>query len=89
MTLPVSFVMANGNNGDAEKVRTVLKERAFLSVQSRDILRCVESCDGLKKTRSIAEAYADRAQVLLEKFPPSAYRDAIAHIPEFILNRIA
>ena len=89
VTLPVSFVMRNGSNGDAEKVRTVLKERAFRSVESRDILRCVESCDGLNKTRLIAETYAGKAQRLLEGFPPSPYREAIAHIPEFILNRIA
>jgi octaprenyl-diphosphate synthase len=89
VTLPVSFVMSNGSNGDAEKIRTVLKERAFHSVASRDILRCVESCDGIKKTRVIAETYAGKAQRLLESFPPSPYREAISLIPEFILNRIA
>jgi octaprenyl-diphosphate synthase len=89
LTLPVSFVMRNGMGGDAEKVRTVLQERAFLSVDSSDILRSVEACDGLVKTRLIAEDYARKAQRMLEKFPPSPYRDAIIHIPEFILNRTA
>ena len=37
VTLPVSFVMRNGNTGDAQKVRTVLEERAFrLSPERRD-----------------------------------------------------
>jgi octaprenyl-diphosphate synthase len=89
VTLPVSFVMRNGSNGDAEKVRTVLRERAFLSVASGDILRCVEACDGIRKTRVIAEAYAEKAKLLLEQFPRSPCRDAIASIPEFILNRIS
>ena len=89
LTLPVSFVMRNGVGGDAEKVRTVLQERAFRSVESRDILRSVEACDGLRKTRVIAEGYARKAQRMLEEFPPSPYRDAIIHIPEFILNRTA
>jgi octaprenyl-diphosphate synthase len=89
VTLPVSFVMHNGMGGDAEKVRTVLEERAFRSVESSDILRSVEACDGLRKTRVIAEEYARKAQRLLEFFPPSPYRDAILHIPEFILNRTA
>jgi len=75
--------------GDAEKVRTVLQERAFRSVESSDILRSVEACDGLRKTRVIAEGYARKAQRMLEEFPPSPYRDAIIHIPEFILNRSA
>ena len=89
VTLPVSFVMRNGNTGDAERVTTVLQERAFRSVESADILRSVEASDGLRKTRAIAEAYAIKAKALLEVFEPSPYRDALVHIPEFILNRSA
>ena len=89
VTLPVSFVMRNGNTGDAQKVRTVLQERAFRSVPSAEILRSVEASDGLRKTRAIAESYAKKAKLMLELFPPSAYRDAIVQIPEFILNRTA
>ena len=89
VTLPVSFVMRNGNTGDAEKVTTVLQERAFRSVDSADILRSVEASDGLRKTRAIAESYAMKAKALLEVFEPSPYRDALVHIPEFILNRSA
>jgi octaprenyl-diphosphate synthase len=89
VTLPISFVMRNGNDGDAAKVRTVLEERAFRSVDSREILRSVEASGALLKTRAMAEAYAKKAQALLDKFPQSPYRDAIVHIPEFILNRSA
>ncbi|HVQ63297.1 MAG TPA: polyprenyl synthetase family protein [Terriglobia bacterium] len=89
VTLPVSFVMRNGNTGDTERVTTVLQERAFHSVDSADILRSVEASDGLRKTRAIAESYAIKAKALLEVFEPSPYRDALVHIPEFILNRSA
>lgn len=89
VTLPVSFVMRNGNTGDAQNVRTVLQERAFRSVPSAEILRSVEAHDGLRKTRAIAESYARKAKFMLELFPPSLYRDAIVQIPEFILNRTA
>jgi octaprenyl-diphosphate synthase len=89
VTLPVSFVMRNGSSSDSERVKTVLKERAFRSVDSREILRSVEAAGGLNKTRAIAEDYARKAQRMLETFPPSPYRDAICHIPEFILDRTA
>jgi octaprenyl-diphosphate synthase len=87
VTLPVSFVMRNGSAGDAAKIRTVVAERAFRSVESRDVLHSVEASGGLARTRAIAEEYAVKAQRLLEVFPRSPFRDAIAHIPEFILNR--
>ena len=87
VTLPVSFVVRDGGPEAASKVRVVLEERAFQSVKSQEILHLVEKCEGLSRTRSLAEEYARRATVLLEEFPPSVYRDAIVSIPQFILNR--
>jgi octaprenyl-diphosphate synthase len=87
MTLPVSFVMKNGAPADTSKVRAVLEERDFRSVESREILRMVQEYDGLRSTRSLAQEYAGKANALLEEFPPSVYRTAIIRIPEFILNR--
>lgn len=89
ITLPVSFVMGRGAANDAAKVKTVLQERGFSSVESGDILTIVESCDGLSQTRALAEDYARNAQRLLHEFPASVYRDAVLSIPEFILTRNA
>jgi octaprenyl-diphosphate synthase len=89
MTLPVSFIVRRGTAEDASKVRTVLTERDFRSVASRDILMLVEKFGGLAQTRQLAEQYARQAKSLLEEFPPSTCRDAIISIPEFILNRKA
>jgi len=85
MTMPVSFVMPNPAN--ALKVRSVLEERGFVSAKPAEILQAVENSGGLTKTRSLAEDYARRAQELLRELPSSVYRDALAAIPGFILNR--
>jgi octaprenyl-diphosphate synthase len=87
ITLPVSFVVRNGGDEDTGKVRTVLAERDFLSVGRSEILTLVEKHGGVNRTRVVAEEYARRATMVLETFPPSAYRDAIVSIPGFILNR--
>jgi octaprenyl-diphosphate synthase len=89
MTLPVSLVMSDGRPEEASMVQTVISEREFRSVKSRDILTFVEKYDGLGRTRRIAEDYARAATSALGKFPPSPYRDAIIAIPDFILNRNA
>lgn len=89
ITLPVSFVMGQAAPADTAKVKTVLQERGFESVESGDILTLVESCDGLSRTRALAEDFARTAQRLLLEFPTSVYRDAVLSIPEFILNRSA
>jgi octaprenyl-diphosphate synthase len=87
MTLPVSLVMSDGRPEEASMIQTVISEREFRSVESRDILTFVEKYDGLGRTRRIAEDYAHAATSALRKFPPSPYRDAIIAIPDFILNR--
>ena len=88
VTLPVSFVMRNGDAGAASKIQAVLDERSFQSVKSQEILQLVEEFDGLNRTRRLAEQYSERATVLLEEFPSSVYRDAIVSIPKFILTRL-
>jgi octaprenyl-diphosphate synthase len=89
MTLPVLFAVDSGRPEDSQKVRKVLDERDFRSVDRAEILRFVEKSDGLDRTREVAEQYARRAIQLLQEFPASVYRDAIVGIPEFILNRTA
>ena len=87
VTLPVFFAVSTGRPEDAVKVQTVLDERDFRSVEREEILSIVEKCDGLTRTRLLAQDYAQRATRLLQEFPPSVYRDALIGIPEFILNR--
>jgi len=89
MTLPVSIVMGDGAPEEASMVQTVISEREFRSVKSRDILTFVEKYDGIGRTRRIAEDYARAATSELGRFPLSPYRDAIVSIPDFILNRNA
>lgn len=87
MTLPVLFAINNGRPEDKIKVKTVLDERGFQSVDRAEILGLVERSDGLERTRNLADQYARRAIELLSEFPPSIYRDAMIRIPEFILGR--
>jgi len=89
MTLPVFFAIRSGRPEDAVKVQKVLDEREFRSVDRAEILGLVERSDGIDRTRKLAEQYVRRAIQLIEKFPASRYRDALAGIPEFILTRTA
>jgi len=87
MTLPILFAVRRGNAEDMIKIKTVLNERDFRSVDRQEIMKLVERSDGLNRTRSLAEKYAHRAIQMLQEFQPSVYRDAIISIPQFILNR--
>ena len=90
VTLPVSFVMRNGMRGDAERVRTVLQERAFrFGRKQRHPSTASRRATVFVKLVPLQRITRERRKRMLEVFPPSPYRDAIVHIPEFILNRTA
>ena len=89
VTMPVYYALEQGRAEDRRQVELVLEERAFRSVQPGDILEMVERADGVQRTRALAADYARQAISDLETFPPTAYRDAIISIPEFIINRQA
>lgn len=88
LTLPTLFALGS-SDGAREQIERVLREGDFRSVSSEQIVEGVRRADGLKRTRRLAMRYADEAVRLLEACPPSAYRDAIASVPDFILNRQA
>src|SRR5262245_51843951 len=89
LTMPVFFAVQNGNRENAARIRTVLSERGFGSVDPSDIVRAVKESNGLNRTRNMARQYAARAIEALESFAPCVYRDALLSIPELILTRIA
>jgi octaprenyl-diphosphate synthase len=89
VTLPVCFALGGGTATDRARILRVLAEGSFANVTQEEVLAAVEAVDGVGRTRVLAEGYAVRALELLETLPPSAYRDALASIPEFILNREA
>jgi len=89
VTLPVYFSLEGGSEDARECVGHVLSERAFVSVSASRLVECVQAADGVERTRTLARRYADDAQEMIDTLPPSVYRDAVASIPEFILNRRA
>lgn len=89
LTLPVYYAVQDGGPEALAKVRQVLDEREFRSVEPSEILGLVQRSQGLERTRAMAQDYVASAIKLLESFPSSVYRDAILSIPEFIITRSA
>jgi octaprenyl-diphosphate synthase len=89
LTLPVYFAVRDGGSEDTVKIRKVLAEREFRSVNASEILMLVQKCNGVGQTRTMAQEYASLAVRILREFPSSVYRDAILSIPEFIITRSA
>ena len=87
MTLPLIHLLQQGEDAGARIVREIIGNRIVEPGQWGDLLRI------LKQHRSIDYAYhraselAEIAKTPLYAFPPSAERDALLALPDYILSR--
>jgi len=87
LTLPLIYLLENGNEEYRRMIETVMRERAFDTVRREDVLRLVHEKGTLKRARAEAGRYASEATEALSIFPPSPYRQALLSVPRFIVER--
>ena len=87
LTLPLIYLLENGNEEYRRMIETVMRERAFETVRREDVLRLVHEKGTLKRARAEAGRYANEAIEALSIFPPSPYRQALLSVPSFIVER--
>jgi octaprenyl-diphosphate synthase len=87
LTLPLIYLLENGNEEYRRLIETVMRERAFETVRREDVLRLVHEKGTLKRARAEAGRYASEAIDALSIFPPSPYRQALLSVPSFIVER--
>jgi len=87
LTLPLIYLMEEGNDQHRRMIETVIRERGFESVRREEILRLIHEKGTLKRARAEAGRYASEAIESLSIFPPSSYRQALLSVPRFIVER--
>jgi octaprenyl-diphosphate synthase len=87
LTLPLIYLMGEGDIEHRRMIETVIRERGFHTVRREDILRLIRDKGTLARARAEAERYANQAIESLAIFPPSMYRQALSSVPRFIVER--
>jgi octaprenyl-diphosphate synthase len=87
LTLPLIYVMRDGEPAHRELVRQALHDR-MLDSKSRDaVIRLVRDYGTADRVLEKAFEYARKAKSCLEDFPASPARDALMSIPDYIVER--
>ncbi len=86
-TLPLIHALRHGDAASAAMIRSAI-ERGGTEEQA-PIRAVVESTGGLDYTAQLAEVEARRAEEALAAVPATAYRDALAELARFAVNRNA
>jgi len=87
LTLPLIYVMEDGDAKEREMIETVMRERGFQSVARDQVLRMLVDYQALDRARAAAKRYARQAAEALSIFAGSQYRRALLSVPRFIVER--
>jgi octaprenyl-diphosphate synthase len=84
-TLPLIRAMSVGDTAHADTIRGAIVNGGRDNIQ--DVMKAIESTDALAYTAHRARQEADLALSMLQNIPESEYKDALANLAEFSVNR--
>jgi octaprenyl-diphosphate synthase len=87
LTLPLIYIMREGEPAHRALVQTVLRENGFSSVGKETILDLVHRYRTVDRVLDKAQEYAETARRCLDGFPQSDARDALIEIPNYLIHR--
>ena len=87
MTLPLIYLLRQGHRRGAAIVRDIMTTRAVSEEQWDELLRTLKEHRAIDYAYRRAAEYAERAKKPLSAFPPSAERDALLALPDYVLSR--
>ncbi len=87
MTLPLIHLRQQGEGVGAQIIRDIIASRTVEPGQWDELLRILKEHRSIDYAARRASDFAERAKKALYAFPPSAERDALLALPDYILSR--
>jgi octaprenyl-diphosphate synthase len=87
MTLPLIHLLQQGSDRGEQLVREIIDSKSATADQWSEISRLLKDHRSIEYARRRAEEHAEKAKKTLYAFPPSAERDALMALPDFVLSR--
>jgi len=87
ITLPLIYTLKVDGLENRSRISTILKEETLSEESTQEILYMVKSNGALEYTFQKAEEFALKSKNLINLFPKSIYRDTLAMVSDFVLNR--
>ena len=87
MTLPVIHLLARGDARAETLIRTIMQERNVSLEEWREVRSLLSQSRSIDYAYSTAVEFVECAKKALKAFPPSAERDALMFLPDYVLSR--
>jgi octaprenyl-diphosphate synthase len=85
--LPVIYMLEAGDEEVRARVSAVVEDRSFERVSHAEIVNLARRSGALHRAEEMARRQAEAARQALAILPPSAEREALLALPDFILAR--
>jgi len=86
VTLPLIYLIAS-EPAAREMVQTVMSEASYDTIARNQLHQAVERAGPLERACLRADEYATAARTALDNLPSSEFREALAAIPAYVLDR--
>jgi octaprenyl-diphosphate synthase len=87
LTLPVIRLLACGNGRADTLVRQIVRDQDVTRENWRELRTLLAQTRSIDYAHSTAVEFVERAKRALRAFPPSAARDALSFLPDYVLSR--
>lgn len=87
ITLPLIYTLDNDGGSNKRLIAKLIKNKKFRKESLQEILEIVKSNGALEYTYNKAKEFSLKSKEIISQFPQSVHRDALALMPEFILER--
>jgi len=86
-TLPLIHAMENGTQAEVDLIREALAAESLEPALLQNVIQIVRNSDALSYTRDKAQQEVNNALRCLENLPASTFRDSMADLARFAMNR--
>ena len=86
VTLPLIYLLAQEPSA-REMVQTVMTEASYERVARSELHQAVNRVGAVERARVRADEYATAARTALDQLPQSEFRESLAAIPTYVLDR--
>jgi octaprenyl-diphosphate synthase len=87
VTLPLVYALERATPAEHHLVRTVLEDRSYDTVPFARILDLLEKYRAVERVRERAQAFTDKARMLINEFPDSPYQRALQAVTGLVTER--
>ena len=87
MTLPLIYALQHASGSDKRRIIYIVKNQSEQSKKVQEVIDFVKQSGGIEYANSAMQAYYQEARTILDEFPDSPYKQSLAGLVAYTIER--